>query len=306
MPSFAYEAIYHKVHVSVLKTIDRRRYQPPSLFGKQSSKENDEAFASRVFFEDAFLEKDQKNVLMGIDTPKILSNPKPTTFQHYLEQDEGKISFDKRGNINGLKTYNDKTLLRGNKLYWHKDGNDWIETNKENIEKHQTQYTKINPVRTGIIFSGIIRFENLSDVERDALLFALVLPESRCHKLGMGKPLGLGSVKITPRLFLSNRKTRYEELFAEWEQQIPESTAENKDISHFKKKFAEYILKGIGEDTGTCPVNTLWEVDRMKELKVMLDFVKKPADEKTRYMQIEPENEFKERRVLPLPTEVVQ
>lgn len=62
-----------------------------------------------------------------------------------------------------------------------------------------------------------------------------------------------------------------------------------------------HILKEI-DKTKT----SLWEVDRMKELKAMLDFVKKPADEKTRYMQIEPENEFKERRVLPLPTEVVQ
>lgn len=42
----------------------------------------------------------------------------------------------------------------------------------------------------------------------------------------------------------------------------------------------------------------------------MLDFGKKPADEKTRCMEIkskdESKNEFKERKVLPLPTDVVQ
>ena len=71
-----------------------------------------------------------------------------------------------------------------------------------------------------------------------------------------------------------------------------------------QKRFAEHILKGISKDMGTDPVNKLWEVDRMKELRAMLDFEKKPVDEKTRYMSIKPKNEFKERRVLPCPTEV--
>lgn len=35
----------------------------------------------------------------------------------------------------------------------------------------------------------------------------------------------------------------------------------------------------------------------------MLDFKKKPKEEKTRYMEL---GDFKERRVLPLPTEVAK
>lgn len=168
---------------------------------------------------------------------------------------------------------------------------------------YETQHTKITPVKSGKTFIGKMRFENLSDVELGALLFALKLPEGCCHKLGMGKPLGLGSVRITPKLCLSNRKTRYESLFAEWDQPVPESTSQGGDILHFKKTFAAYILKGIGEDTGHDPINTLWGVSRMQELRTMLDFKKKPKDEITRYMEL---GDFKERKVLPPPTDVAK
>ncbi len=310
---------------------------------------NEKTFAGRVFFGDALLTHKQEDVLEE-NIPQILSNPKPTTFQHYLVQTAENLDNHPRK----LANHNSPNPIRGNKLYWHKTGENWQETkisftqdkfkdilmknklneksfgdslqhkdqNKEiDLKKlpdnlkpiilkaigiYETQHTKIKPVNKDKTFSGKIRFENLSDIELGALLFALKLPEGCYPKLGMGKPLGLGSVQITPHLFLSNRKTRYEKLFAEWEQLIPESTTQGKDITHFKKTFAEHILKGIGKNTGHDPINALWEVDRMKELKSMLDFEKKPGDEKTRYMQIEPKNEFKERRVLPLPTEVAK
>lgn len=318
---------------------------------------NEKTFAGRVFFEDASL----KDINQGELTEyvlKILSTPKPTTFQHYLEQQHQSITYETHPEegYRGLKNYNDDTLLRGNKLYWHKTGeqsyweeekltfgeNDFNAVLRDNsltmdmfqghierqrnkivvspatlpptlknaiikaVGKYEKQHTRIKPVEANKTFTGKIRFENLSDVELGALLFALELPQGCYHKLGMGKPLGLGSVHITPKLFLSDRKTRYEKLFAEWEQPIPESTSADKNIPHFKKTFAESILKGIGKDTGHDPVNKLWEVNRMRELMTMLDFENKPDDKKTRYMQIKPKNEFEERKVLPLPTEVIQ
>lgn len=173
---------------------------------------------------------------------------------------------------------------------------------------YETQHTKITPVNSGKVFTGKIRFENLSDVELGAILFALQLPDGCWHKLGMGKPLGLGSVEITPKLFLSKRNARYDSLFAEWEKPIPESTSEGENIPHFKKKFAEYVLGIIGQAKTDDPVKRLWEVDRMKELKTMLIFDKSRSDEKTtRYMQVKNEhgkNEFTERKILPRPSEV--
>lgn len=326
-------------------------------------------FTSRVFFEDAdvcFKEGQTKhNIFLEKRSPKILSTPKPTTYNHYLIQDnEGEPVFkkvrsndfegiighfndteralfigkfelnndsykirknasptDKQKIVNllssnadwlgkfvsgyrGIKQWDsDSTAIRGHKLYWHRSGNDWVDNEVQNHDECDEQHTIIRPVKDGVIFKGRIRFENLSDVELGALLFALELPEGCCHKLGMGKPLGLGSVRITPKLCLSNRKTRYESLFAEWDQPVPESTSQGGDILHFKKTFAEYILKGIGEDTGHDPINTLWGVSRMQELRTMLDFKKKPKDEITRYMEL---GDFKERKVLPPPTDVAK
>ncbi len=124
------------------------------------------------------------------------------------------------------------------------------------------------------------------------MLFALDLPKPCCHKLGMGKPLGLGSVKITPKLFISDRTNRYTSLFAEWETPIAEA-----DKSEYKKVFESYVLQALKDAQ-----QTLWDNKRMKELKAMLDFENKPADEETRYMELE---QFKARCVLSTPRETV-
>jgi len=250
-----------------------------AIFGKE------EKFAGRVFFEDAFLEEGQNNVTMGIKTPKILSSPKPTTFQHYLVQ-----SAD---DIRSLNSYNSNALIRGYKLYWHKSGNNWEQKNLEEIKKHKTQYTEINPVKPQTKFKGKIRFENLSSEELGALLFSIDLPGNCCHKIGMGKPLGLGSVKIRPVLYLSNREKRYRSFFAEWEIQT------SSDFSEFKKSFEEYICSSLGENK-----NSLWDIDRLKELRIILDFnigSKLEQHKKSEYMEL---GSFKHRNILPKPSKI--
>ncbi len=250
---------------------------------------NEKTYAGRVFFEDAYLEGNPEDALLHTATPHILSGPKPTCFQHYLEQKpENLVNHPKN-----LAHYNSNNPIRGHKLYWHRSGNNWIEVDQENIKKHPTQYTRITPVKPCTVFRGRIRFENLSKVELGALLFALQLPEGCAHKIGMGKPLGLGSVRITPKLYLSDRMQRYTDLFAEWNG-LEEKTDEV--IKNFKKAFESYILNKLNEEK-----TSIWELERMQELKRMLDFDKKPDDDKTEYL---PLNEFRHRKVLPSPTKV--
>jgi len=121
------------------------------------------------------------------------------------------------------------------------------------------------------------------------------LPPDCCHKIGMGKPLGLGSVEITPKLYLSNRKERYESLNAEWGE-VSESTQNGEEIKDFKDAFEKYVLDKLGENG-----KKFWEIDRMEELEKMLKFNPKPPDNKTEYMSL---GSFRERKVLPKPTEV--
>ncbi|MDM8522006.1 TIGR03986 family CRISPR-associated RAMP protein [Desulfococcaceae bacterium HSG8] len=257
---------------------------------------NESLFPGRVFFEDAF-KKSQGDPRMGIKTPKILSSPKPTTFQHYLIQtkDDNKQ----------LNHYNSDSSIRGHKFYWHRPSAGWEETDQNKIRKSEKQYTKINPVKSETEFSGRIRFENLSDVELGALLFCLELPEGCCHKLGMGKPLGLGSVKITPELYLSNRQKRYTDLFAEW---LGDEAPRPKDIASFKESFEQCILGKIGEPDKAR--KSLWDTERLEELKLILDYETGKmlqSQGETRYMEIEQKgrNEFKFRPILPTPSGLI-
>ena len=66
-------------------------------------------------------------------------------------------------------------------------------------------------------------------------------------------------------------------------------------INVFAKKVAAYYLDSEAEVK-------LWNIERMNELKVMLNFEHRPSDEKTGY--IESVNTFKERKVLPKPSKV--
>lgn len=252
---------------------------------------NEKTHSGRVFFEDAFLIGEQTIPLLNVESPKILSSPKPTTFQQYLVQN----STERKQ----LSHYNSNSSIRGYKYYWHKSGEKkkWAQTDEKINPK---LYTTIQPVKPGTQFRSKIRFENLSDEELGALLFALDLPEGFGHKLGMGKPLGLGSISVIPTLYLSNIKKRYTDFFAEWHNDIPVSN----ELKGKKQIFEQYLLNELNEGDKT----SLWQVSRLQELLVMLHYdsgKKLEEDGKTRYLTIEPQNEFKNRSVLPKATALV-
>ena len=54
----------------------------------------------------------------------------------------------------------------------------------------------MEPIAVGNSFFFHIDFDNLTDLELGLLLFALEPDRTFHHKLGMGKPLGLGSAKV--------------------------------------------------------------------------------------------------------------
>lgn len=257
-----------------------------------------EKWAGRVSFEDAALDPGQtSDVLKEELSPRILSGPKPTTFQHYLEPLEGKGQH-----------WDSSAQLRGYKLYWHRKTPETgpFAWRKETIVE-DGQHTVIQPVETGARFTGRIRFDNLSGEELGALLFVLDLPAGCRHKIGMGKPLGLGSVKTTPTVVLTARKDRYGELFSGEGWNLEEFSPEN---GAFTEAFEEFVLARMSpaDRNGAA---SLWNTPRMRELKSMLDWSKAESGgddwlRKTRYMEIEhPQkgNEFRDQPVLGRPTE---
>jgi len=121
---------------------------------------------------------------------KPLLSPKPTSFQLYLQQNK-----DKFANIAYDST---DAKLRGFKLFFHRPyinhdkGWEYIQSKdaKDSVSK------TIRPIKKGVRFKSKIHYQNLTKLELGALLFTLKLPNDCAFKIGMGKPFGLGSIRI--------------------------------------------------------------------------------------------------------------
>ncbi|XHX78400.1 MAG: TIGR03986 family CRISPR-associated RAMP protein [Stenomitos frigidus ULC029] len=266
----------------------------------------EQAQAGRVFVSDATCDQTVEADIWLSSTaimPHILSGPKLTTFQHYLTQ--GKSS--KRDLNHYASQPGTKTVIRGHKLYWHKGALPQIE-HPDPVNAPETQMTTIRPIKPGVKFTFKIQFENLRDEELGALLWLLNVAQDETYRLslGMGKPLGMGAIKIESTLHLSDRSNRYSKLFSQagWEK------AETASTDHINDRcitaFEEYILNNIGEldHPSTEKAKSLTELPRIQMLLAMLQWGDAPSSDKTRYMTIEP-NEYRERPVLPTPFQVL-
>jgi len=98
-------------------------------------------------------------------------------------------------------------VMRGRKFYYHRPLGPRTTTEKSKYNK------TIEAVKPGTVFEFGVDYTNLTDDELALLVFALVLESEMCHKVGMGKPVGLGSVKIEIVHWEQiDRQVRYEQL----------------------------------------------------------------------------------------------
>lgn len=249
------------------------------------------AYAGRVSVTDARVIPGQDDYYERTFTPKILASPKPTTFQHYLEQPDGIHTRTNHLNHYGYK----HSKIRGHKLYWRQmiSGIDEIELKDSSVS--DTQTTTMTPIRSGLQFTFRVYFDNLTDAELGALAWVLTLDDAKArHQIGMGKPFGMGVIELKAGLYLIDRVSRYQRLFAEdgtWHEGIKQQA-----VSGYIDTFKQTIT----EATGT-PFD---DHNRVQQLRAMLQ----PADPAPyfKYMQIEsPQgNDYDGRPVLPYPIDV--
>ena len=291
-----------------------------AIFGYVDSESpRDKARAGRIFVTDATTETKIQDARPTKDI--LLSSPKPTTFQHYLIQ--------KDVNPKNLKHYASNpptkekagdTTIRGHKLYWHKK--QVVDQSQDDNSDTQTSLIKPISPNPDTVFTFDIHFENLSQVELGALLWALSIGGDKAKEfgigkaredyrlsLGMGKPLGMGAVKIDPTLYISDRHTRYSSLFNtdnnQWTVSEPEAS-----ISEYLQAFEKYVINektGIAESDhpkGRSAEN-LKEVPRIEMLLAMLRWDSMPEAEQTRYMTIAAK-EYQNRPVLPTPLQIAE
>lgn len=303
--------------------------------GMKAAKQGDKllAFAGRVSVTEATLAPSQevKNLWLSDAPmiPKILGSPKPTAFQHYLVQKQP----DYKEGLSHYDSASEATAIRGFKQYWHQGAENGVDISEfkrmidESAEARQkiaeqsrknepdTQHTLIRPLRPDVQFTFRVYFENLSREELGALCWILhpvgVDGKQYCHKLGMGKALGMGSVCLEAQLTLVDRARRYSTLLAEndWVSGHNESIklSDRAALLALTLPFEQFVLAQVkpqGQQErlfGVERIATLlkmleWPGQRSElEGNVYLDAHDRPN---TRCMTV---SEFRGRRVLPTP-----
>jgi CRISPR-associated protein (TIGR03986 family) len=145
---------------------------------------------------------------------QILNSPKPPSPNLYFRKRAG------GGWIRKSELSLEKHQIQGRKIYLHTHRVEQAKSpadsrwtmHRENIRSGEfdRMRVRVRPVLADKAFSFDIRFDNLTRFEIGALLYVLAPSGTFRHKLGMGKPLGLGSVQIEPlEIEWVNRSDRY-------------------------------------------------------------------------------------------------
>ncbi len=189
--------------------------------GKKSENDKDNtknAIASRVRFSDAKTEKPE--FLAPVILPE-LAGPKTSSTEFYMKKPSGNnvtmwnYDYAECKGKKELQNYNNyNPQIQGRKFYWHHaDMQKFDDENKNrfnyqrknsrgNMEDAKIPYSdrlvKIRPVNKDVTFTFKVHFNQLTKDELDKLLWTLSLGGNNdlAHKIGMGKPVGLGSVQI--------------------------------------------------------------------------------------------------------------
>lgn len=262
-----------------------------AVFGRK------EEWAGRVSFEDAQLTGPAN---MGPkEWIKPLLSANPTSYQLYLTQkDWPPAHWDSDAPVE----------LRGYKMYWHKniDNNGW-KANKAQQNGNITK--KIRPLLAGNTFTSTIHFQNLTAIELGALLKVFHLQDDTkqdiVYKIGMGKSLGMGSLRIAASLYLDS-DGRYTQLFenGKWKNSSQES-----DVQPFIDAFDSYAAEHLGAAKPSYQ-------ESLKALRLMMNWKNtqlphwnqrvRAAGSEGKQLQNGVDPQFTDRAILPNPAEVVK
>lgn len=147
-----------------------------SVFGMVGT--NGDGIGSKVRVTDAIA---NEGIELAKKTLKVLGTPRTSYLQFYST---------------GGKSYDDEgATIRGRKFYWHIPAAAKVESIYGDSKKTPYNGTFEMVKKGQFIFR--VYYDALTREQVDMLKKVITLDNDMCHKLGHGKPLGLGSVKIT-------------------------------------------------------------------------------------------------------------
>lgn len=152
-------------------------------------------FAGNVSVQDAIAQPGYQTRQI---TLAVLSAPKPRHKPFY-----------------SIKSNDPTPEIRGRKFYYHRP-----QGPRERVQKDGQNKT-VEAVLPGATFTFEVEYSNLVEADLSLLLFGLVLWDDTCHKVGMGKPIGMGSAKIeVTALTILDRQSRYRQLGGGWSEPL--------------------------------------------------------------------------------------
>jgi CRISPR-associated protein (TIGR03986 family) len=178
-----------------------------ALFGMVKEKES---VSSRVRFTDALpaAEKNPKDYFDNHVIFEELASPKPSATEFYLKKPASgadiwnyDYAVENQADIGG---YTSK--IRGRKFYWHKKIAQYagIAPGQDRSDRNVGG----RPVKKGESFEFRIYFNDITENELKKLVWILRPGGEKSknyHKTGMGKPLGLGSIKIDVKKIMQRK-----------------------------------------------------------------------------------------------------
>ncbi|MGV9206001.1 MAG: TIGR03986 family CRISPR-associated RAMP protein, partial [Promethearchaeia archaeon] len=214
-PGMIGREIYHRSLEDILKSYNACSSNQNlccacSLFGFINSKNNNEALGSRVRFTDAALLKEKENLYFEKGIISELASPKLSCTEFYLKRPKNEKgrrahlwNYDYAGywdryDFKDFESYDPE--ICGRKFYWHQKL--VREKDLPYIEKDGEANRKvgIRPLKPEVTFSFKVYFNNITESELKRLIWIIEQgnkDNTNAHKIGMGKPLGLGSIKFT-------------------------------------------------------------------------------------------------------------
>lgn len=240
--------------------------------------------------------------LGGQPVQVVGAGPKPTCIPFYLEQDPARVKVISGGAKNtrqSMKNYNDKDArLRGRKLYWHHDVvRELFPTGNDN----EKVAVRLLPLAPGASGEFAIHVDRLSDIELGCLLEALELNADCRHKLGMGKPLGFGSVKLEIReARLADVGRKYASLAARLKETQPQGMS-GQERQALRAAFRQYVLSNAAKFYPDAPVEDYYQLPPIQDLFLLLDWTHRPKPEEVANM---PLKKFADNPLLPMPDQV--
>ena len=204
----------------------------------------------------------------------ILGEPKPQQARFYLGERDGHAQPKRRSKAEA--GYTAGKHLRGRKVYPHHQGlpegywDDPVEDRTQRGPFYQAYRRPRKPdgterddqnrsvtgwVKPGTRFSFDCWVTNLSLVELGALLWLLRLPEHHYHRLGGGKPLGFGSV----RLELSALNVRDGEKWRERYRHLGDAGADPADASKLAEEAVQAFKKAVAAQYAGAVFDAVFE-----------------------------------------------